>query len=287
MTATAPQAALEYARVAQAIRYLRAEAPRQPSLTELAAVVHLSPEHFQRQFTLWAGISPKQFARTLTVAYAKSLLTAPAAPSLFEVAAQAELSGPSRLHDAFVRLEAVTPGEFRSGGAGMEIGYAFAKTRFGDALIASTQRGICSLGFHEDAGEAWEVLRKRYPNATLTERLPDAQQRAALDLVDGAAADPTRPLALHLRGTDFQYQVWRALLSVPSGGATTYGAIGRELGLAAGAQAIGGAVGSNPVAWLIPCHRVLGSQGDLCGYAWGLERKCAMLGVEAAHNSAI
>ena len=280
--ATTGPEALDYARVAEAIRYLRAEAPRQPSLEEVAAVVHLSPMHFQRLFTAWAGLSPKQFARTLTVAHARRLLGQPAAPSLSDVTDALALSSPSRLHDAFVRIEAMTPGEYGRGGAGLTLVWAFAKTRFGGAVVASTGRGICSLGFHESAEEGLRVLRKRYPRAQLTATAPDAVQTRALALIDGAAATPGRPLALHLRGTPFQHQVWRALLSVAPGRATTYGALGRGLGRNTGFQAVGGAVGANPVAWLIPCHRVLRGDGDVSGYAWGVERKCAMLGVEGA-----
>ncbi len=280
------QAALDYARVAEAIRYLRAEAPRQPSLAEVAAVVHLSPEHFQRQFTVWAGLSPKQFARTLTVEHAKRLLGEAQPPSLFDLADTLQLSSPSRLHDAFVRIEAMSPGEYGRGAEGLDLHWAFAKTRFGNALIASSLRGICSLGFHDDLAAGLQVLRKRYSKANLHEAVPDAQQMAALALVDGAAADPTKPLSLHLRGTTFQHQVWAALLSIAPGRATTYGALGRSIGFNSGFQAIGGAVGANPVAWLIPCHRVLRSDGDVSGYAWGVERKCAMLGLESPAFSA-
>ena len=285
------EAPLDYARVAQAIAYLRAAAPRQPSLTEVAAEVHLSPAHFQRRFTAWAGISPKQFARRLTVAYAKTLLApgsaSDAAPSLFTVAERAGLSSPSRLHEAFLRVEAMTPGEWRGGGAGARVAYAFAGTRFGESLIAATGRGICSLSFLADDGEAARaealaVLRKRYPHADLQAMAtPTDVQRAALDIVDGAAADPTRPLALHLRGTPFQHQVWRALLTLAPGEADTYAGLAGRLGRSRGsAQAIGGAVGANRVAWLIPCHRVLRADGGLGGYAWGETRKAAMLAVE-------
>ena len=283
---------MSYDRVAAAIRYLRAEAPRQPPLAEVAAHVHLSPEHFQRVFTNWAGVSPKHFARTLTVDHAKRLLaTGPASPSLFDVADEVGLSSPSRLHDSgagplhpipsCVRLEAMTPGEYRSGGAGLDVGYAFAKTRFGDAMIASTKRGICTLAFGEDLPAALRVLRKRYPAARLHERSVSDEQRYAMDLVDGMAAEPGRPLALHVGGTAFQHQVWRALLEIAPGTATTYGRIGAQLGKPGAGQAIGGAVGANRVAWLIPCHRVLRGDGGLGGYAWGEERKAAMLGVEA------
>ncbi len=277
------QAALDYARAAVAIRYLRAEAPRQPTLAEVAAQVHLSPAHFQRLFTAWAGLSPKQFARTLTPEHAKQLLSGAAQPpSLFDVTGCVGPSSPSRLHDAFVRLEAVTPGESASGGAVVDIRYAFAKTRFGESLIASTPRSICSLSFGEDREAALRVLRKRYPRANLREDALSGQQTSALDLVNGGAADPTRPLAIHVQGSPFQVQVWRALLRIPHGEVATYGQIGKTLRRAGAAQAIGGAVGASRIAWLIPCHRVLRGDGHLSGYAWGNDRKSAMLGVEQA-----
>ncbi len=273
---------LDYARAAAAIRYLREEAPRQPSLAEVAAQVHLSPAYFQRLFTAWAGLSPKQFARTLTVEYAKRLLAdRHDQPSLFTVTDQVRLSSPSRLHDAFVRLEAVTPGEFASGGNGVDIRYAFAETRFGESLIASTPRGICSLSFGEDKEQALQVLRKRYPCANLREEGLNEQQIIALNIVNGAAGAPAKPLSVHVQGSPFQVQVWRALLSIPCGEVTTYGQLGQTLGKPSAAQAIGGAVGANRIAWLIPCHRVLRSDGDLSGYTWGPERKAAMLGIEA------
>ena len=278
-------AALDYARVAAAIRYLRAEAPRQPNLAEVARQVHLSPEHFQRTFTAWAGLSPKQFARTLTLAHAKRLLRDADGPSLFDAADRLGLSSPSRLHDAFVRLEAMTPAEWRGGGAGAHVRWAAAKTRFGTAVVASTERGICSLTFLEDANDSAAVaaLRRRYPHAVLAAAAPDDLQRRALAIVDGAAADPARQLALHVRGTPFQVQVWRALLEVaPSGGAITYARLAHRVGKPAGGRAVGAAVGANRVAWLIPCHRVLRATGELSGYAWGVERKAAMLGVESA-----
>lgn len=284
---------LDFARVAAAIRYLRAEAPRQPSLAEVAAQVHLSPAHFQRRFTAWAGLSPKQFARALSVDYAKQLLAGDdARASLFALSERAGYSSPSRLHDAFVHVEAMTPGEFRGGGAGATVRYAFAKTRFGESLIASTERGICSLAFFgggvevdradrvDRAEAALRTLRERYPRAELRGSGVDALQARALDVVNGAAADPAKPLALHVRGTPFQHQVWRALLAVGGGAATTYGALGASIGKAGAARAIGSAVGANRVAWLIPCHRVLRSSGEFGGYAWGEERKAAMLAVE-------
>ena len=277
---------LDYERVADAIRFIRNRAPHQPSLTEVAAHVYLAPEHFQRTFTRWAGLSPKQFARTLTLEYARRLLAEPDAErSLFDVADAAGYSSPSRLHDAFVRLEAMTPGEWRS--RDTRIGWAFAKTRFGRALVAATDRGICSLSFvaadDSDGEEAVAVLRQRYPHAVLAEAPLGDLQRRALAVVDGAAADPATPLALHVRGTPFQVQVWRALLgAAPSGGATTYARLAARVGKPTGARAVGAAVGANRVAWLIPCHRVLRATGELSGYAWGVERKAAMLGVEVS-----
>ena len=271
---------MHYDRIAAAIRYLREEAPRQPPLAEVAAYVHLSPAHFQRIFTAWAGVSPKQFARTLTVAYAKRLLDREDSPSLFDVAQASCLSSTSRLHDAFVRLEAMTPGEYRSGGASLSITHAYAKTRFGQTLIARTPRGICHLSFGEDRAAMLAMLQDRYPGAQHNEGQLEEDQSQALALIDGAAADPARPLAVHVGGTPFQFQVWRALLDIAPGRIETYGSLGGRLGRPRAAQAIGNAVGANRIAWLIPCHRVLRGDGKLGGYAWGEDRKAAMLGLE-------
>lgn len=228
-------------------------------------------------------IDTLDYARTLTVEYAKQLLAGgDSQPSLFSVPDRVGPSSPSRRHDAFVRLDAVTPREWARDSSGVGIRYAFAKTRFGESLIASTPRGICSLSFGEDPKEMLSVLRKRYPHADINEAPLSAEQTYALDIIDGAAADPTRPLSLHVQGSPFQGQVWRALLGVESGAVTTYGQLGQTLGKTRAAQAIGGAVGANRVAWLIPCHRVLRSDGNLSGYAWGTERKAAMLIVEQA-----
>jgi AraC family transcriptional regulator of adaptative response/methylated-DNA-[protein]-cysteine methyltransferase len=281
---TAPAAAEEttrdYERVARAIEYLNRHAGRAPGLDEVAAHVGLSPFHVQRLFSRWAGVSPKRFLQNAAALRARARLAD--AASVLDAAHEAGLSGPGRLHDLCVAVEAMTPGEIRRRGAGLELAFGLAASPFGTALVARTPRGICALEF-ADAGEdeAHASLAHAFPAATL--RRDDAQ--AAATLAQVFAAHPTgEPVTLHLAGTNFQLQVWRALLAIPAGETTSYGALAHDLGRPSASRAVGRAVGSNPVSWLVPCHRVLAANGALHGYRWGLVRKQAMLALERSHR---
>lgn len=283
----AANAAADYALVAQAIRYLEQHVQEQPSLDELAAQVHVSPYHLQRVFTRWAGISPKRFLQFLTVDYAKAALDE--SGSVLDAAYAAGLSGPGRLHDLFVALEAVTPGEFKTQGAGLEIVYGRHVTPFGECLLATTPRGICALSFLNGGGweEAVTQLRQEWPAAALAE---DTQATAALAqrIFDPGAGQPDprgAPLRLLVKGTNFQVKVWSALLRIPPGALCTYTDVARAVERPAAARAVGNAVGANPIAYLIPCHRVIRAGGLVRDYRWGTARKKAMLGWEAAHKT--
>jgi AraC family transcriptional regulator of adaptative response/methylated-DNA-[protein]-cysteine methyltransferase len=274
--------ARDFERIARAIGYLRRHAVQQPDLAAVAQHVHLSEHHFQRLFTRWAGVSPKRFIQYLTVEHAKSRLAA--SGSVLDLAAAVGLSGPGRLHDLFVTLEAMSPGEYRAGGAGLIIRYGLHDSPFGPALIAATARGICGLYFLDQVGDGGARLRRDWPRAELRQD-PDATAEAAERVFRPLSSNDGRALALLVKGTNFQLKVWRALLELPFGTVTTYGRIAERVGAAGSARAVGGAVGANPIAWLIPCHRVIRDSGALGGYHWGLERKAAMLGWEAAHAS--
>jgi AraC family transcriptional regulator of adaptative response/methylated-DNA-[protein]-cysteine methyltransferase len=272
--------ARDYERIARAIGYLRHHAGDQPDLAAAARHVNLSEHHFQRLFTRWAGVSPKRFVQYLTVEHAKSRLAT--ARDVLDVAGTVGLSGPGRLHDLFVTLEAMTPGEYKAGGAGLAIRYGEHETPFGPARIAVTARGICGLQFIDGESVAVEALRRAWPAAELR-RDPAATAPVAERLFRPLAARPGGALALLVKGSNFQVKVWRALLELPLGSLATYGDIAERLGAPGSARAVGTAIGANPVAWLIPCHRVIRDSGALGGYRWGVERKAAMLGWEAAH----
>ena len=274
--------ARDYERIARAIGYLQRHAGERPDLAAAARHVNLSEHHFQRLFTRWAGVSPKRFLQYLTLEHAKSRLTS--TRSVLDLAGAVGLSGPGRLHDLFVTLEAMSPGEYRSGGAGLSIRYGVHESPFGAALIAITARGVCGLQFIAGTGEAVDRLRQDWPDAELR-RDPDATAPVSERLVRPLASRPGRALALLVRGSNFQVKVWRALLELPFGSLATYGDIAGRIGAPGAARAVGTAVGANPIAWLIPCHRVIRESGALGGYRWGAERKTAMLGWEAAHTA--
>ena len=265
-----------YRRIARAIRYLSEHYREQPRLDEAAAVAALSPHHFQRLFTRYVGISPKAFVAALTLDHAKAELAQGA--SVLDAALDAGLSGPSRLHDLCVKNEAKTPGEYARGGEGLSIAYGFHDCPFGVALVMTTGKGVCGLAFG-DEGEEQRILADmtaRWPKAQSTERTAQTAEMARRIFQTGG------DIALHLMGTPWQTQVWQALLAIPPGKFATYGGIAGQLGKQRAARAVGSAVGSNPIAWLIPCHRVLASDGKLHGYHWGAARKRAMLALEAA-----
>lgn len=273
--------ARDYGRVARAIDYLRRHADEQPDLTSAARHVHLSEHHFQRLFTRWAGVSPKRFLQYLTVEHAKSRLAA--SQSLLDVAGGIGLSGPGRLHDLFVTVEAMSPGEFKAGGTGLAIRYGIHGSPFGAALIAATPRGVCGLHFVDGEIDPAVLLRRAWPHAELHED-PHGTAPLARNIFAPFVSQPAKPLALLVRGTNFQVRIWRALLALPPGSVTTYGNIARRIGHPGAARAVGSAIGANSIAWLIPCHRVIRESGELGGYRWGQSRKAAMLGWEAAHS---
>lgn len=272
-----------YATVAQAIRFLRSHAREQPGLAELAVALGVSEFHLQRLFSDWAGISPKRFLQFLSKEEARRRLRASA--SVLEASLDAGLSGPGRLHDLMVSCEAVTPGEYAAGGAGLEIRYGVATTPFGEAFVASTPRGICRLEFidpGQGSAHALESLQAEWPHATLL----CAQDAAKATLGAAFQGDPQKtPLRLLLRGTNFQIQVWQALLRIPPGALASYGQIARAIGKPQAARAVGSAIGANPIACLIPCHRVIRESGDFSSYRWGIERKQALIACEAGWHT--
>lgn len=270
------QLSADYRRVEQAIRFLEDNARRQPDLTEVAAHVGLSEYHFQRLFTRWAGISPKRFLQFLTKENVKALLSR---TSVLSAAYEAGLSGPGRLHDLLVQCEAVTPGEYRMKGAGVDIAYGFHPTPFGECLLALTGRGICFLAFVDGERQyALEQLRFDWANANLRED----PSRTHLVVGQIFAPRPGASIALHLRGTNFQIKVWEALLRLPPGAATSYEALAEQVCSVKAARAVGNAVARNPLAYLIPCHRVLQKAGGFGNYRYGPARKQAILGWEMA-----
>jgi AraC family transcriptional regulator of adaptative response/methylated-DNA-[protein]-cysteine methyltransferase len=273
----------DYQRIEQALAYLQSHYPEQPSLAQVAASVGLSEYHFQRVFTHWVGISPKRFLQYLTKEHARELLDRSA--SVLEAAYQSGLSGPGRLHDLFVTCDAVTPGEYKLHGAGLVISYGFHPSPFGECMVALTERGICGLAFVQqgDRKETVQDLRRRWANARLIE---DAMQTAPVveQTFPLAFGQSIAPLRLYLNGTNFQIKVWEALLRVPLGALTTYQEIARSLDIPGAARAVGQAVGANPLAFIIPCHRVIRKMGVLGGYRWGASRKMAMVGWELART---
>jgi AraC family transcriptional regulator of adaptative response/methylated-DNA-[protein]-cysteine methyltransferase len=270
----------DYYRIARAIAFMRQNHLHQPDLAAAAQHINLSEYHFQRMFTQWAGISPKRFLQYLTVEYAKSKIAE--TKSLLDLTSDIGLSSPGRLHDLFVNLEAMSPGEFKTGGAGLQIVCGIHDTPFGKALIATTARGICNLHFLDanDDRTAEQMLRNVWLNA---EVICDRQTTQPLcdAIFDRAAFRDRKPLTLLVKGTNFQVQVWRALLRVPFGGITTYQTIAETIGRPTAARAAGNAAGNNPVAYLIPCHRVIRESGELGGYRWGVDRKTVILSWEA------
>lgn len=270
--------ARDYERIARAISFLHENAAARPGLAAAARHAGLSEHHFQRMFTRWAGVSPKRFLQCLTLEDARRRLLA--SRNTLDLAADVGLSGGGRLHDLFVTLEAVSPGEARSGGVGIDIRWGLHDTPFGSALIGLTARGVCALHFVADAEEGMARLRESWPRATLIrDRVATAE---TAQRIFAPLAGSRQPLAVLVKGSNFQVQVWRALLALPPGALTTYGDLAATIGRPGAARAVGTAVGANAIAWLIPCHRVIRSSGMLGGYRWGLPRKAAMLLREAA-----
>ncbi|HEV2319339.1 MAG TPA: methylated-DNA--[protein]-cysteine S-methyltransferase [Verrucomicrobiae bacterium] len=272
-----------YDRIAQIIRFLDGHYAEQPDLATLARQVSLSPFHFHRLFSTWAGITPKDFLQCLTVAHARRLLRR--GENVLETALDSGLSGPGRLHDLCVQLEAASPGELKSGGVGLAMTCGFANSPFGKCFIAENQRGICHLSFIEDNDDAVGQLQREWPGATVRRDHSIASRWVARIFRPGDNDSP-RPLRAYVRGTEFQVSVWRALLRVKPGELTTYLRLARSIGrTASSARAVGSAVGQNRLAFLIPCHRVIRESGAVGDYHWGSERKEAMIAWEWARAS--
>lgn len=278
------ETARDYGRIEAAIRYLQHHYRDQPDLDEIAAAIHVSPYHFQRLFTRWAGVSPKRFLQALTIEQAKTMLVA--SESLLDTALEVGLSGPGRLHDLFVTFEAMTPGTYKEAGEGLTLRWGIAAGPYGFAGIALSDHGICALEFlptktpSSSLEDIFGRLKKQLPRARFVEAPDDIAGLADRLFSDGQAAGQP-PLKLWVRGTNFQIRVWRALLNIAPGQLATYGAIAHAIGQPAAARAVGSAIGANPIGYLIPCHRVIRSTGLMdTNYRWGAARKLAMIGSE-------
>jgi AraC family transcriptional regulator, regulatory protein of adaptative response / methylated-DNA-[protein]-cysteine methyltransferase len=273
---------IDYNRIAEAIAYLKLNFKQQPSLDNVAEHVNLSPFHFQRMFKEWAGVTPKKFLQYLSIEYAKSILKDKDI-TLFDVAYETGLSGTSRLHDLFINIEGMTPGEFKNGGEQLTINYSYAESPFGSLIVASTKKGICYMSFADDQIEALAMLKNTFPNAKYYQLLDMIQQNALYIFTQDWSR--LNEIKLHLKGTPFQIKVWETLLKVPIGGLSTYATIASAINNPKANRAVGSAIGNNPVAFLIPCHRVIKSTGEFGQYHWGSSRKTAIIGWEAARTN--
>ena len=276
----------DYDHVRRALAFMTGNWRDQPSLDEVAAHLGLSATHLNHIFRRWAGITPKAFLQALTLDHARALLRANA--SLLDTALEVGLSGPGRLHDLFVTHEAMSPGEWKAKGAGLTLTYGFHPWPFGEAIVVTTPRGLAGLGFVDGADRpaALADMTRRWPNALFK---PDqvATADAARQAFDPAAWQSGQPLRVVFIGSDFEVRVWETLLRIPMGAAITYSSIASHIGKPKAARAVGAAVGRNPISFVVPCHRVIGSTGALTGYHWGLTRKQAMLGWEAARAGTV
>ena len=267
----------DYERIKKAIEFIQSNFQQQPDLDAVAKEVYLSPFHFQRLFKDWAGVSPKKFLQYISLQHAKKLLHQ---HTVSDTAYETGLSGSSRLHDLFISIEGMTPGEYKNGGEQLQINYSFAETPFGNIIVASTTKGICHLAFADDEKEALIRLQLQFPNARFRQ-VVDTIQQNALFIFTQDWKDLSK-IKLHLKGTPFQIKVWEALLKIPMGDVSTYSGIATSINNPNASRAVGTAIGDNPVAFLIPCHRVIRSTGDFGQYHWGSIRKTAMIGWEAA-----
>lgn len=269
-----------YQVIARAIAFIDESAPHQPSLEEVAAHVHLSAAHFQRLFSQWVGISPKRYQQYLALSQAKNMLRD--RHSLLDTSLDMGFSSPSRLHDLFLTWEAMSPGEYAKSGKGLVIYWGEVASPFGTAVVYSTERGICGLGFSDEMGleHSHEDMRNRWAEAEFVHNPTE------IEPIANALFTSNSEVHLHLIGAPFQLKVWEALLQVPSGHVTTYGDIAAKIGNPKAVRAVGTAVGRNPISWLIPCHRALRKSGALGGYHWGLPIKRAMLAYESARLDA-
>lgn len=273
---------INFDRIAEAITYIQNNYQSQPSLDEVAEQIHVSPFHFQRMFSEWAGTSPKKFLQYISLNHAKKLLKENQA-TLFETAHETGLSGTSRLHDLFINIEGMTPAEYKNGGKNLLINYSFAESPFGNVIVASTDKGICHLAFSDEDDVAFAALQNHFPNANFQQKTDMLQQNALFIFTHDWQQLPK--IKLHLKGTPFQLKVWEALLKIPMGQFSTYGSIAQRIDHARASRAVGSAVGSNPVAFLIPCHRVIQSTGHIGQYHWGSTRKTAIIGWEGAKTA--
>jgi AraC family transcriptional regulator of adaptative response/methylated-DNA-[protein]-cysteine methyltransferase len=273
---------IDYQRIAQAIDYIKENFKSQPALDDIAAHVHLSPFHFQRMFTEWAGVSPKKFLQYLSIEHAKEILKTQQS-SLFDVAYETGLSGTSRLHDLFINIEGMTPGEYKNGAEQLRINYSFAESPFGMLIVASTVKGICHMAFAENQETGFHELKNKFPNARYEQVLDMIQQNALYIFTQDWSK--LKEIKLHLKGTPFQLKVWETLIKIPMGKLSSYGLIASEINHAGASRAVGTAVGDNPIAFLIPCHRVIKANGEIGQYHWGSTRKSAILGWEAARTA--
>jgi AraC family transcriptional regulator of adaptative response/methylated-DNA-[protein]-cysteine methyltransferase len=278
-------AASDYEIVQRAIAYVTERFRDQPEVEAIAGAVGVDARTLTALFRRWCGLSPKSFLQSVTLDYARRVLRE--SPNVLEASYEVGLSGPGRLHDLFVVHEAMSPGEWKSGGDGLVVSYGFHPSPFGTALVMATERGLCGLAFADAGGEAAALadMRGRWPNARYAEDSARTVAHAQR-IFDARLWRPNTPLRVVLIGTDFEIRVWETLLAIPMGRAATYSDIAKKLGKPAAARAVGAAVGKNPVSFVVPCHRVVGKGGDLTGYHWGLTRKRAMLGWEAARVAA-
>ena len=277
------QEIINYNRIAEAIDYIKSNFKQQPDLDEVAKKIHLSPSHFQRMFTEWAGTSPKKFLQYISVEHAKNILKEDNNATLFDATFETGLSSTSRLHDLFINIEGMSPAEYKNGGKNLYINYSFAESPFGNLIVASTPKGICYMAFEDDEEKAFNDLKEKFPNAAFQRKLDLIQQNALVIFQNDWSK--LSQIKLHLKGTDFQLKVWESLLKIPMGKLSTYGEIARQVGNANASRAVGTAIGNNPVAYLIPCHRVIQSSGAIGDYMWGNTRKTAIIGWEGAKTN--
>ena len=275
---------IDFNRIADAIDIIKNNFTTQLSLEEIAKKINVSPSHFQKMFTDWAGVSPKKFTQYITIGHAKKMLgntKQNETATLFETAVETGLSGTGRLHDLFINIEGMTPGEFKNGGENLTIHYSFTFTVFGNIIVASTLKGICHIAFIEDQEIGIQHLFKCFPKANFIYSEEEIHLQVKNIFSDNY--NNIGKLKLHLKGTPFQLKVWEALLKIPMGKLSTYGNIAQAVNSPKAARAVGSAIGDNPVAYLIPCHRIIRATGLFGEYMWGAKRKTAMIGWEAAN----
>lgn len=275
MAQSIPHESVDFQRIAQAIHYIHTNFKTQPSLEEVAEKVHLSAFHFQRLFTEWAGISPKKYLQYTSLHFAKSLMTG-GNYSISKTAYETGLSGSSRLYDLFVNIEGITPGEYKEQGANIFITYGFAGSPFGPVMIATTPRGICKLSFYNDENAILQELKDEWPKSQMTRNDEESAQFASAIF----SQKKSSPIKLNVKGTSFQLKVWEALLSIPEGKIAAYNQVADLVGQSSASRAVGSAIGKNPVALLIPCHRVIKKVGGIGEYRWNSDRKLSLLSWE-------